>query len=152
MNKVILMGRLTRDPELRYTTSAEPLAVTRFTLAVDRPLSKNADQNVDFINVSALGKRAETIANYVKKGQMLSIVGRLQVRNYDDPKSGEKRTFTEVLVEEFHFTGSKSTGQASENTFDPTPKAPRTPNMPQVKPSDVEGFLQLDEDDEDLPF
>lgn len=152
MNKVILMGRLTRDPELRYTTSAEPLAVTRFSLAVDRPLSKNAEQNVDFINAVAFGKRAETIANYVKKGQMFSIVGRLQVRTYDDPQSGQKRTMTEVLVEEFHFTGNKSTGQPSGETFEPTPKAPRTPSMPQVKPSDVEGFLQLDEDDEDLPF
>lgn len=153
MNKVILMGRLTRDPELRYSSSAEPLAVTRFTLAVNRPLSRNQEQNADFIPVVAFGKRAETIANYVKKGQMISVIGRLQLQTYDDPQSGQKRTFTDVVLEDFYFAESKgASSQGHAEAFEPAAKTPKVPNMPPIKPGDVDGFLQLEEDDEDLPF
>ena len=79
MNKVILMGRLTRDPELKYTKGAEPMAVANFSLAVNRRFKKSGEQEVDFISCVAFGKNAEFVSKYFHKGQLVSIVGRLNV-------------------------------------------------------------------------
>lgn len=105
MNKVLLIGRLTATPELRYTTNNT--AVTIFTLAVDRNF-KNEDGNkeADFINIVAWNKKAELINQYLKKGDKIGIIGRLQVRNYQNDK-GENRRITEVVLEEIEFLQSK---------------------------------------------
>lgn len=139
MNKVILMGRLVRDPEVRYSQGAEPLAVARYTLAVDRPMKKNGEKEVDFIGCVAFGKRGEFAEKYFKKGKRVSIAGRLQVSSWDD-KEGKKRWKTDVIVEEQYF--------ADGNAAAPAPAAGG-----QSAPS--EGFYPIDEDiedDGDLPF
>ena len=111
MNKVILMGRLTRAPEVRYTQSDAPLAVARYTLAVNRKFKRDGDQDADFINCVALGKSGEFAEKYLKKGQQICIVGRMQVRNYDD-QTGQRHWITEIMVEEQYFAESKSTYDA----------------------------------------
>ena len=105
MNKVILVGRLTRDPELRYTGSNTPVAT--FTLAINRPFSnQNGEREADFINCVVWRKQAETIKNYVSQGSQLAVEGRIQVRNYED-QNGQRRYVTEVVVESFDFIGSR---------------------------------------------
>ena len=106
MNKVILMGRLVRDPEVRYSQGAEPLAVARYTLAVNRRFKRQGEQDADFIGCVAFGKAGEFAEKYFKKGQMVSIIGRLQVRSWD--KDGEKRWTTEVIIEEQYFAEGKT--------------------------------------------
>lgn len=112
MNKVILIGRLTRDPELRYTQSGK--AVASFTLAVDRRHSKNAQDNqptADFISCVAWDKLAETIGNNLAKGRRVGVEGRMQVRTYD-AQDGSKRYVTEVVVNELEFLDAKKDGSA----------------------------------------
>lgn len=106
MNKVILMGRLTRDPEVRYSQSIEPVAVVRYSLAVNRRFKRQGEADADFINCVAFGKNGEFAEKYFKKGQMVGVVGRLSVNNWED-KTGAKRTTTEVVVEEQHFAESR---------------------------------------------
>ena len=102
MNTVIMIGRLTRDPELRYIASTGN-AVTRFSIAVDRAFAaKDAEVTADFFNIVVWGKRAETCANYLAKGRMVAIRGRLQNNNYTD-KDGVKRYSTEIIAEEVKF-------------------------------------------------
>lgn len=153
MNKVILMGRLTRDPEVRYSQSAEPLAVARYTLAVNRRFKRDGEADADFINCVAFGKSGEFAEKYFKKGQMVAVVGRLQVSSWDD-QNGQKRWSTDVVIEEQHFAESKSSFEAnrsSVNSYDNAPK-PQAPSAPTQ--SNAEGFFPIDEniDDEDLPF
>lgn len=105
MNKVILMGRLTRAPEVRYSDGADPLAVARYTLAVNRRMKKNGEQDADFIPCVAFGKTGEFAEKYFKKGQLVAITGRLQVRSWD--KDGERRWSTDVIVEEQYFAEGK---------------------------------------------
>ena len=124
MNKVILMGRLTKDPELRYTTTNNT-AVCSFTLAVDRRFSK--DKETDFINCQAWQKTAEFCSKYFTKGQQAVVVGRIQNRSWDDAE-GKKKYATEVIVDEVYFAGAKQ-GQAESVT----------PNVPDIE-------------DDDLPF
>lgn len=97
MNKVILMGRLTREPEVRYSNGAEPLAVAHYTLAVNRRFKRKDEQEADFIPCVAFGKSGEFAEKYFRKGQMVAVTGRLQVRSWD--KDGEKRWTTEVVIE-----------------------------------------------------
>ena len=106
MNKVILMGRLVKEPEVRYSQGAEPIAVARYTLAVNRRFKRQGDQDADFINCVAFGKAGEFAEKYFKKGQMVSVVGRLQVRRWDD-NEGKKRWSTDVIVEEQYFAEGK---------------------------------------------
>lgn len=106
MNKVILLGRLTKDVEMRYTSGKEPLAVASFTLAVNRRFKTQDGQTADFINCVAFGKTAEFAERYFAKGQQVSVVGRLQVRNWED-NDGKKRWSTDVVVEEQYFADSK---------------------------------------------
>lgn len=104
MNKIILIGRLTRDPELRYT--AAQTATTSFTVAVDRRFKQEGQPTADFISVVAWGKTAEVIGKYFKRGNRIALTGRLQTRNYDD-KNGKKVYVTEVVTDEVEFVESK---------------------------------------------
>ena len=106
MNKIILIGRLTKDPELRYTQSGT--AVVGFNLAVDRRfVNQNGEREADFINCVAWNKTAEFVANYFQKGKGIAIEGRLQVRSYDD-NNGQRRWVTEVVAEQVEFVGGKN--------------------------------------------
>ena len=134
MNKVILMGRLTKDPEVRYSQGATPVAIARYTLAVNRVFKRDGDPDADFINIVAIGKRGEFAEKYFTKGQMVGVVGRLQVRTYDDP-DGKRQWFTEVLVEEQHFAEGRRDGQAPQKQQE-------------------SGFYPINDDysEDDLPF
>nr|DAN41059.1 MAG TPA: Single strand binding protein [Caudoviricetes sp.] len=140
MNKVILMGRLTRDPEIRYKQDAEPMAIARYSLAVERRFKREGEQKADFIPCVAFGKQGEFAERYFRKGQMVSVVGRLQVRNWED-NEGKKRVATEVVIEEQYFAESK---KDEEKTYNQAVKE---------KNKAPEGFSPIDEDDfSDLPF
>lgn len=118
MNKVILMGRLTRDPEVRYTQTNNTMVVT-FSLAVNRRFTREGDtQTADFINCTAWSKTGEFISKYFKKGQQVGVVGRIQTRSWDDA-NGQKRYSTDVVVEEAYFADSKRNGDAEnfDNAF-----------------------------------
>ena len=147
MNKVILMGRLTRDPEIRYSQSAEPLAIARYTLAVDRRFQRRDnsgnEQNADFIGCIAFGKNAEFAEKYLKQGTKIAIVGRIQTGSYTN-KDGVKVYTTDVVVEEQEFAESKA---ASENSgYQASP-------MPSPSADIGDGFMNIpDGIDEELPF
>lgn len=135
------MGRLTKDPEVRYSQGAEPMAVARYTLAVNRRFKRQGEPDADFINCVAFGKAGEFAEKYFKKGQMVSVVGRLQVRSWDD--KGQKRWSTDVVVEEQYFAESKTKSETGNSV---------TENKQGNSPED--GFYPIDEniDDDDLPF
>ena len=136
MNKVILMGRLTKDPELRYTNNN--LAVCSFTLAVNRGYAKQGEERqADFIPIVVWDKQAEFCSKYFTKGLQVAVVGRIQVRAWDD-NEGKKRYTTEVVATETFFADSKR----SDTVDKPHGQQP-------VQSSD--GFYPLEEDDE-LPF
>lgn len=150
MNKVILMGRLTKDPEIRYAGVGEPIAIARYTVAVSRRFKKEGQAEADFINVVSHRKAAEFIEKYFKKGQMIAIVGRLQVRSWDDSE-GKRHWSTEVITDEIHFAGGKNEAPQA------APSAPQTaPAAPQsgVYPPADDGFYPVDPsiEDDDLPF
>ena len=110
MNKVILMGRLTRDPEVRYTSTNNTLVAT-FSLAVNRRFARQGEERqADFINVVAWDKTGEFCSKYFKKGQQVGVIGRIQTRNYDD-KDGKKVYVTEVVAEETYFADSRREGE-----------------------------------------
>ncbi len=113
MNKVILLGRLTRDPETRYTQTSN-MQVTSFTLAVNRRFVKQGEERqADFINCVAWNKTAEFVSKYFKKGQQVGIIGRIQTRNYDD-EQGIKHYVTEIIAEEVYFAGDKKDATQNE--------------------------------------
>lgn len=133
MNKVVLIGRLTKDPELKFTPGTGA-AVTTFTLAVDRRFKKDGQQSADFIPVVVWGKSAENTANYMSKGKLMSVAGRIETRSYE-VKDGGRRYVTEVVADEVSFLewGNKI-GQSQEGI-----------------PNDYFGGMTLVED-EDVPF
>ena len=134
MNKVILIGRLTKDSETRYTTGAEPMAIGRFTLAVDRRGVKDGQQSADFISCVAFGKRAEFFEKYGKKGTKFAIEGRIQTGSYTN-KDGQKVYTTDVIVDQAEFADSKKTSEPAQPT-----------------PAD-NGFVNIPEGiEEELPF
>ena len=155
MNKVILMGRLTRDPEVRYSQAAEPLAVARYTLAVDRRFKRQGEQEADFITCVSFGKAGEFAGKYFKKGQMVSIVGRLQVRSRED-QNGQKRWSTDVIVDEQYFAESKTSFESRNMNYSAPAPAAAEPSMPpsSTTPGPADGFYPIDEsiEDDDLPF
>ena len=111
MNKIILLGRLTRDPEMRYTQKGN--AMVRFTLAVNRKFFANKEeQQADFFSIIVWNKLAETCNTYLKKGNQVLIEGKIQVSNYE-AKDGTKRNRTDIIAEEIEFVGSKSNGNSS---------------------------------------
>lgn len=141
------MGRLTRDPEIRYSQSANPVAVARYGLAVRRQFTKQGEPDVDFFNIVAFGKAAEFAEKFFRKGQMVAVVGRLQVGTWEDQQK-VKHTSTDVIVEEQHFaesrTSAESRGVATGTPLESNPSTPPS-NAP------VSGFMPMEEDD-DLPF
>lgn len=142
MNKAILIGRLTRDPELKFTAGSG-VAVTTFTLAVDRNFkNKDGQREADFINIVAYNKLAETMANYLKKGRLIAVSGRIETRTYEG-NDGQKKYFTDVVVEDFQFL-EKREGASNMN--------PR-PASEGVSNNDTQDgdFFPLDGDN-DIPF
>lgn len=152
MNRVILVGRLARDPEVRYTQGSEPVAVCRFAVAVDRPYSRNrqeGDATADFINCVAFRRTAENIGQFFRKGNRIAVQGRIQVSNYTD-QQGNKRYSTDVVIDDFEFVESRAEREASNSGagFNTAPQ-PSTSSAP--APS--AGFsIDSDAEDEDLPF
>lgn len=113
MNKVILCGRLTRDPEVRYTQSAEPMAIARYTLAVDRKFKQDGEATADFINCIAFGKNGDFAEKYLKKGTKILVEGRWQSGNYTN-KDGQKVYTNDCVVESHEFVESKAAKNSSE--------------------------------------
>ncbi len=141
MNKVILMGRLTRDPEVRYSQGAEPMAVARYTLAVDRRGRREDNgQNADFISCVAFAKNGEFAEKYLRKGTKIAITGRIQTGSYND-REGRKVYTTDVVVEDQEFAESKNTQNGGNRQAPP-------------EQSDAgDGFMNIpDGIDEELPF
>lgn len=135
MNKVNLMGRLTRDPEVRYTQGENAMAVARYSLAVDRRYKKESEQETDFINCVAFNKQGEFAEKYLRKGMKIAISGRIQTGSYTD-KDGKKIYTTDIVVEEHFFCESKG---ATQEQPQPTTSSDGFMNVPDVP-------------DEELPF
>ncbi|CDE08880.1 MAG: single-stranded DNA-binding protein [Candidatus Faecenecus gallistercoris] len=156
MNKVFLIGRLTRDPELRYTSSN--IAVATFSIAVDRNFSNAAgEREADFINIVVWRKQAENVKNYMHKGSQVAIDGRIQTRSYDDT-DGKKRYVTEVVADNVQFLDSKGSRDASVPTSAPEPTPYDFASQPEPKTTDVKNdpFADfgnnIEISDDDLPF
>ena len=133
MNIVVLTGRLTKDAEVKYTQGNEPLAIARFTLAVDRRTKKDGEQSADFISCVAFGKRAEFLEKYGKKGTKFNVEGSIQTGSYTN-KDGNKVYTTDVIVNNIEFGESKSAGGTQET-------------------QSTDGFVNIpDGIDEELPF
>ena len=147
MNKVILMGRLTRDPEVRYSQGENATAVARYTLAVDRRQSRNnqnGEQTADFIQCVAFGRSGEFAEKYFRKGLKVVVTGRIQTGSYTN-KDGQRVYTTDVVVEDQEFAESKNASQNNGGGFVPADRP---------SPSDAgDGFMNIPEGiDEELPF
>ena len=155
MNKVILMGRLTRDPEVRYSQGESPLAIARYTLAVDRRQSRNnkgEEQTADFINCVAFGRTGEFAERYLRKGTKIAVTGRIQTGSYTN-KDGVKVYTTEVVVEDHEFAESKNASAGNgDNGYNGGGYMGGGNNAP--APSGAgDGFMNIpDGIDEELPF
>lgn len=136
MNKVQLMGRLTRDPDVRYSEGNEPLAVARYTLAVDKRYKRQGESSADYISCVAFGKSAQFIEKHVKKGQRIVVCGRLQTRSWED-NNNNKHYVTEVIAEEHYFADNLKNREAAQKAQ-----------------ADDSGFFPIDDtiEDSDLPF
>ena len=146
MNKVILMGRLTRDPEIRYSQQGDnQMAIARYTLAVDRRFNRNNDQSADFISCVAFGRSAEFAEKYLKQGTKIVATGRIQTGSYTN-KDGQRVYTTDVVAENVEFAESKNAAGGNAD-FGGAPSAP--------SPSGAagDGFMNIpDGIDEELPF
>ena len=140
MNKVILMGRLTRDSQTRYTEGAEPMAISRFTLAVDRRTQRDQEgQSADFISCVAFGKIGQFFEKYGQKGTKFAVEGRIQTGSYTN-KDGHKVYTTDVIIETAEFAGNKAAAGESQQ-------------RPQPAPDNGDGFMTIpDGVDDGLPF
>jgi len=158
MNKVVLIGRLTRDPELRYTGSNTPVAT--FSLAVNRNFqNQNGEREADFINIVVWRKQAENVKNFLTQGSQVAVEGRIQTRSYDD-QNGQKRYVTEVVADNVEFLGSKSSSNSnnsgSNKNVEPTPYD--FGDMPEPKGTDVDSNpfadfgSSIEISDDELPF
>lgn len=132
MNKVILIGRLTRDAEVKYTQGEKPTAVARYSLAVDRRFKREGDPDADFINCVAFGKNGEFAEKYLRKGMKIAVTGRIQTGSYTN-KDGAKVYTTDIVVDDQEFCESKSSNSEA-------PKA------------DSDGFMTIPDGMEELPF
>lgn len=150
MNKVILMGRLTRDPEVRYSAGENALAIARYTLAVDRRFKRDGEASADFIPCVVFGKSAEFAEKYFRQGMRVTISGRIQTGSYTN-NEGNRVYTTEVVVEEQEFAESKSASQANAAAYQPQYTAP-APMQSAPKPA-ADGFMNIPEGlEEELPF
>ena len=159
MNKVCLIGRLTRDPELRYTSNNK--AVASFTLAVNRQFTnQSGEREADFIPIVVWGKQAENVKNYINQGSQIAVEGRIQTRNYDD-KDGKKVYVTEILANNISFLDAKGSGSSGNNSFYGMPEPPMEQEA--VQPERVETVSatkdpfeafgdSIEISDNDLPF
>ena len=116
MNKVILMGRLTRDPEVRYSQGANQTAVARFSIAVDRRFKRDGEPDADFFNCTAFGRQAEFVERYLHKGTKIVVAGRIQNDNYTN-KDGQMVYSVRVMVDEIEFAESKNAASQNEGGF-----------------------------------
>lgn len=152
LNKVILMGRLTADPEHKQTPNG--ISVTSFSIAVERNFTeKGSDKRkADFINIVAWRQTADFICKYFAKGRMIAIEGSIQTRNYED-KQGNKRTAFEVIADQVYFADSKSSSEGSqEGTKSDKPNIFPGEPPPSGKSFGIGDFEEIDTDDSDLPF
>jgi len=145
MNKTILMGRLTRDPDVRYSQTDSNMAIARFSLAVDRRFKKQGDTvTADFFNCTAFGKQGEFVEKYLKQGTKIVVTGRIQNDNYTN-KEGQKVYSVQIMVEEIEFAESKASSQSNSGNEGSTP--------PQMGEPDADGFMNIpDGIDNSLPF
>nr|DAL74719.1 MAG TPA: Single strand binding protein [Caudoviricetes sp.] len=135
MNKVILIGRLVADPEVKYSQGENSSAIARYRLAVDRRFKREGEQTADFIPCVSLGKNGEFAEKYLRKGTKIAVVGRIQTGNYTN-KDGQKVYTTDVVVEEHEFCESKSSGSAGDSAY-----------------GQSDGFMNVPDGlNEDLPF
>lgn len=142
LNKAMLMGRLTRDPELRYTQSNLP--VSSFSLAVDRTFKREGEPTADFFNIVAFGKTAEFVSKWFTKGQQVLVVGRIQNRDWTD-KEGNKRSSTDIIAEEAHFADTKRSADATRGSGS-------SPQAGFDLPKTSSDFSEMADDDGDVPF
>ena len=151
MNKVILMGRLTRDPDVRYSSGDGSTAVARYTLAVDRRFHRDGDATADFIGCVAFGRQAEFAEKYLRQGTKIAITGRIQTGSYTN-REGQKVYTTDVVVDEQEFAESKNAGGNNGGYSAPQHNNP----APSANTSDLgsaDGFMNIpDGIDEELPF
>ena len=146
MNKVILMGRLTRDPEVRYSAGENSLAIARYTLAVDRRFKRDGEATADFISCVVFGKQAEFAEKYFRQGIRIVVSGRIQTGSYTN-RDGVKVYTTEVVVEEQELAESKAVSDIHDN---PSASPPAAPDLAD---SSAEGFMNIpDEIGGELPF
>lgn len=146
MNKVILMGRLTRDPEVRYSAGENSLAIARYTLAVDRRFKRDGEATADFISCVVFGKQAEFAEKYFRQGIRIVVSGRIQTGSYTN-RDGVKVYTTEVVVEEQEFAESKAVSDSHVN------RSASQPVAPDMADSSAEGFMNIpDEIGGELPF
>ena len=146
MNKVILMGRLVKEPEVRYSQGAEPMAVARYTLAVNRRFKRQGEPDADFIGCVAFGKAGEFAEKYFRQGMRVSISGRIQTGSYTN-KDGVRVYTTEVIVEEQEFAESRAESEANRSSYHQSAPAP-APSAPAG-----DGFMNIpDGVEEELPF
>lgn len=147
MNKVILVGRLTRDPEIRYSQGANAMAIARFSIAVDRRFKREGEPDADFFNCSAFGKQAEFVERYLKQGTKMVVVGRIQNDNYTN-REGQKVYSVQIMVDELEFAESKNASSAGADGGFSQPAARPTPSA-----AANDGFMNVPEGiDEELPF
>lgn len=156
MNNVSLMGRLTADPELKQTYNG--VSVLSFCIAVDRPYSKDGNQQADFINVVAWRQTAEFVSKYFSKGQMIALEGCIQTRPYED-KNGNNRIAFEVIARRVCFCGGKNSDnrQATNGNVIKDNSQPNNQSSPNIKPDEsdfdsLDGFEEIGTPDNDLPF
>jgi len=147
MNKVIMMGRLTKDPEIRYSQNAEPMAITRYSIAVNRRFKRDGEPDADFFNCVCFGKPAEFAVKYFKKGMQVCISGNLRTSSWDDKQTGQKRYGTDIVIEEQEFAESKASFESRSGSD----YGSRNEMSPM---SSNDGFSAITQtiDDEDLPF
>lgn len=146
LNTITIAGRLVRNPEMRRTASGK--AVTSFALACDRDFKnqQTGEKEVDFLGCTAWGATAETVERYFRKGQMAMVTGRLQIRQYTD-KNGQKRRTAEILVNSIYFCGSKESGAQASSGANNGYSAPAY-----QAPAPAANFVELEDDDAQLPF
>ena len=149
MNKIILMGRLTRDPEVRYSQGESSLAIGRFSLAVDRRFKRQGEADADFFNCTAFGKQAEFVEKYLKQGTKILLSGRVQNDNYTN-KEGQKVYSVQIIAEEIEFAESKAAAANNSGaSFNP---AGFGNEMPEPSGS-ADGFMNIPTGlEEELPF
>ena len=151
LNHIVIMGRLTRDPELRRTGSG--VAVTSFTVAVDRDFGKNenGERETDFIDCVAWRQTGEFVSKYFAKGRMAVVSGRLQIRPWTD-KDGNKRRTAEIVADNVYFGDSKREGESGNASYGAAPAAPAFGGYSAPASSPASDFAMLDDDDAQLPF